>query len=630
MSKLNAFFNKGSRVGKCKTLLNLVLPRIKLLRNRREIQLKQLRREIAKLLQTGQEATACIRAEHIIREQKMMDAQEIIELFSELIIVRLPIMETQRECPLDLKEAISTLCFAAPRCADLPELLQVQTLFAAKYGKEFVAAATEFTPDSAVNRQVIELLSVRAPPVEEKLKLLKEIAEEHELHWDPTATEKELLKSHEDLLHGPTKFTSGSKVRFPKEKHVERFCSGAVGDSHKQADSEAAFETSDLPEVPQGSIRKNVGSGITTSPAPAASSQDSAVDAAMDAHDISAHMKQHPGEDASGAPSCGREHVGLAINGSVPGPPCYAGSNSSVDRVHMLPLNLGAYVSTPSCIAPENKFHGKKVGLHPDKVKLESPPCVAPSSLLETTEEDHLFPSLDSRSTSSAEDKSSAAQEGKESPCCPQATSGSSLSQHPPSISRTKVDSAVSFQDVLVAAEQAAETAERAAAAARSAASLAQVRISEIYMKKNNDPTEIGNEGVFHNKESHDSLSMASRKHVNSGDEPSYPLAPQAKEQHHRSDTSDLPSYGTEVRGPSGFGKQGDGYLSSHQPQQSASTDDDPYFSYPNLFTSQGSNRCHTEVLDAVPHQSMKDLNHILKHGEGDEEEYPPKSYLSA
>ncbi|CAN6478243.1 unnamed protein product [Victoria cruziana] len=96
MPKLDSFFNKGFRGAKCKTLLKLVLPRIKLLRNRREVQLKQLRKEIAKLLQTGQEATACIRVEHIIREQKMVDAHEIIELFCELIVVRLPILETQR------------------------------------------------------------------------------------------------------------------------------------------------------------------------------------------------------------------------------------------------------------------------------------------------------------------------------------------------------------------------------------------------------------------------------------------------------------------------------------------------------------------------------------------------------
>lgn len=59
-----------------------------------------------------------------------------------------------RKCPLDLKEAISSVCFAAPRCADLPELLQVQSLFASKYGKDFVSAATDLTPDCSVNGQV--------------------------------------------------------------------------------------------------------------------------------------------------------------------------------------------------------------------------------------------------------------------------------------------------------------------------------------------------------------------------------------------------------------------------------------------------------------------------------------------
>lgn len=63
-----------------------------------------------------------------------------------------------RECPLDLKEAISSVCFAAPRCADLPELLQVQLMFAGKYGKEFITAATELMPECGVNRQVTFVL----------------------------------------------------------------------------------------------------------------------------------------------------------------------------------------------------------------------------------------------------------------------------------------------------------------------------------------------------------------------------------------------------------------------------------------------------------------------------------------
>jgi hypothetical protein len=44
-----------------KTLLRLAISRIKLLRNKREIQLKQMKRELVQLLQTNQEASARIR-----------------------------------------------------------------------------------------------------------------------------------------------------------------------------------------------------------------------------------------------------------------------------------------------------------------------------------------------------------------------------------------------------------------------------------------------------------------------------------------------------------------------------------------------------------------------------------------
>lgn len=44
-----------------KTLLKLAMARIKLLRNKRDIQIKQLRKDIAQLLTTGQEPSARIR-----------------------------------------------------------------------------------------------------------------------------------------------------------------------------------------------------------------------------------------------------------------------------------------------------------------------------------------------------------------------------------------------------------------------------------------------------------------------------------------------------------------------------------------------------------------------------------------
>ncbi|GJZ13889.1 IST1-like protein, partial [Tanacetum coccineum] len=50
-------------------------------------------------------------------------------------------------------DTISSLCSAAPRCTDLPELYQVQMDFAKKYGKEFVAAVTKLMPEHGVSRQ---------------------------------------------------------------------------------------------------------------------------------------------------------------------------------------------------------------------------------------------------------------------------------------------------------------------------------------------------------------------------------------------------------------------------------------------------------------------------------------------
>ncbi|TVU35480.1 hypothetical protein EJB05_17371 [Eragrostis curvula] len=207
MSSLNSLFNRSTFGTKCKTCLNLVISRIKLLRNRRELQLINMRKEMAQYLQTGQESIARIRVEHIIREQNILAAYEIVELFCEFVLARVPIVDAQKECPIELREAIASIIFASGRCSDLPELMHLRNLFTTKYGKEFVAAAMELRPDSGVNRTIIEKLSVKAPSAEPKLKVLKAIAQEYNIEWDSSNTEAEFNKTYEDLLDG-----SGSSV----------------------------------------------------------------------------------------------------------------------------------------------------------------------------------------------------------------------------------------------------------------------------------------------------------------------------------------------------------------------------------------------------------------------------------
>uniref|UniRef100_A0A6N2NEN3 PIN domain-containing protein n=1 Tax=Salix viminalis TaxID=40686 RepID=A0A6N2NEN3_SALVM len=130
----------------------MAVARIKLLRNKREAVMRQMRRDIALLLRSGQDATARIRVEHVIREQNVFAANEFIELFCELVVSRLSIIAKRRECPADLKEGIASLIFASPRCSEIPELVALRKIFEKKYGKDFVSAATDLRPNSGVNR----------------------------------------------------------------------------------------------------------------------------------------------------------------------------------------------------------------------------------------------------------------------------------------------------------------------------------------------------------------------------------------------------------------------------------------------------------------------------------------------
>ncbi|KAJ6763988.1 IST1 FAMILY MEMBER [Salix purpurea] len=557
MSMIDSFFNKGFKAAKCKTLLKLTIPRIKLLRNRREIHIKNMRRDIAKLLETGQEATARIRVEHIIREENMMAAQEIIELFCELISVRLPIIETQRECPLDLKEAISSVCFVAPRCADLPELLQVQILFASKYGKEFVAAATELMPSCGVNRQLIELLSVRPPSPEKKLNLLKEIAEEHGIDWDPAASETELLKKHEDLLNGPTLITDPpptagpthvTMLPLPKEKQDEVLNAADLAE-HEQPDSDTDFDPLDFPEVPKVTPRPSANAAS----APAHAAQHPDID-----HESSNHSVTH--KDLSQEPHS--EHDNVVEKKS---------------QYQALSPPSESFSTIPSTLPPSASFSAIPSTLPPSA----SIPSTLPPSALRTKSE----ASVDLQNVS-------AAVQGTV-----ETAKHAVPSTSPPSVMRTRTEANVDLQDVLAAAHAAAESAERAAAAARAAATLAQARISEL-TKKNNEKFPEGSDNPFFADTPDHSASTEMPHFVHQqsfGDPdsvPNYEDSHQYHEDHQASELLDIPSsekLGVDYDSPRSNHVAEQGSF-SHQPQRLPSMEDEPYFSYPNLFTSQNSN----------------------------------------
>lgn len=60
-----------------------------------------------------------------------------------------------RECADELKEALSSLIYAASRCGELPELQEIRRILTSVFGKEFAARAVELRNNCGVNPKVI-------------------------------------------------------------------------------------------------------------------------------------------------------------------------------------------------------------------------------------------------------------------------------------------------------------------------------------------------------------------------------------------------------------------------------------------------------------------------------------------
>jgi hypothetical protein len=191
-------FGGGFNPAKCKTALRLCIGRIKLLKNKKGLAVRALRKEIADLIRANKTDSARVRIEGVMREEANLEAFDILDLFCELLVVRLRLIEQEKDLPDDLKEAVATCIYAAKRMGELPELTQIKAQFAAKYGREYAHACEADGTAAAcgVNRTAIQKLSVRPPTNEDKLEKLRAIAAEHAVPFDEEETSAALARAH--------------------------------------------------------------------------------------------------------------------------------------------------------------------------------------------------------------------------------------------------------------------------------------------------------------------------------------------------------------------------------------------------------------------------------------------------
>ncbi|KAM1149115.1 hypothetical protein FF1_029694 [Malus domestica] len=171
-------FNGAFDSSKCDKTAVLAVDRIRKLRKRKEEDIVKMRNKISALLQCGQDpinktCTARILIEDLIREENILEAYVLIKGFCNLVRGRLSVIQVQRECPENVKQAISSLIFAAKKCFhEIPELLTLEKNFK-KYGSDFVLAATQ---TNCVTPVMVEKLSNRNSTDEEIEKIIKQIA----------------------------------------------------------------------------------------------------------------------------------------------------------------------------------------------------------------------------------------------------------------------------------------------------------------------------------------------------------------------------------------------------------------------------------------------------------------------
>jgi len=178
-------FSSGPNYNKLKTNLRLCINRLKLLEKKKSEMALKSRKEIADYISAGKVERAKIRVEHIIREDYMVEAMEVLEMYCDLLLARFGLIQQMKTLDDGLAEAISSLIWVAPRMqADVQELKIVCDQFTAKYGKPYAQACKE-NAVGTVSAKLMHKLSVQAPPKITVEKYLIEIARYYNVEYEP-------------------------------------------------------------------------------------------------------------------------------------------------------------------------------------------------------------------------------------------------------------------------------------------------------------------------------------------------------------------------------------------------------------------------------------------------------------
>eukprot|EP00038_Savillea_parva_P006672 m.165148 g.165148 ORF g.165148 m.165148 type:complete len:456 (-) comp12523_c0_seq1:557-1924(-) len=146
-----------------KVQLKLAINRIKMLMRKKENQGLLAKKEVAELLGKDKVELARIKTELIIKDDYLIETLEILEVFFNVLLSRMGLIERQKEVHAEIREAVMTILWAGPRLeADITEMPKICSQLTARFGKPVAELAITNTENCASER-VVSKMTVTTP-----------------------------------------------------------------------------------------------------------------------------------------------------------------------------------------------------------------------------------------------------------------------------------------------------------------------------------------------------------------------------------------------------------------------------------------------------------------------------------
>uniref|UniRef100_A0A1B6DK45 IST1 homolog n=1 Tax=Clastoptera arizonana TaxID=38151 RepID=A0A1B6DK45_9HEMI len=195
-------FSVETNYSKLKTNLRLAINRLKLAEKKKSELNQKARKEIADFISAGKYERAKIRVEYIIREDYLIEAYELIEMYCELLLSRFGLIQS-KTLEESISEAVSSILWVSPFLhADIPEIKVISDQLTLKYGKRYAEACRVVGIDS-ISEKLKHKMSVQSPPKILVEKYLVEIAKNYNVPYEPdpqVMKEEEQSKGLDALL----------------------------------------------------------------------------------------------------------------------------------------------------------------------------------------------------------------------------------------------------------------------------------------------------------------------------------------------------------------------------------------------------------------------------------------------